>query len=90
MKTGLNLQPISEQIVRRVMEQHNFTKLSPAINFIINEYNRLVNGEKITVEKPKEVPIEVEQKPVKTKTDIIQEDKPRVNFAEWFIVEERK
>lgn len=81
MKTGLNLQPISEEIVRRVMEQHSFTKLSPAINFIIAEYSRLTNGDNT---KPKETPANIE-KP----TNIETKDKTGIDFSSWFIAEEK-
>ena len=78
MKTGLNLQPISEEIVRRVMEQHSFTKLSPAINYIILEYDKLTNSN-----KPKEVPVNV----TVTKEQENEINKP--NYSDWFVIEER-
>lgn len=57
-KTGLFLNSISEPIVNEVMQKFGYTKISNAINFIIQEYSRL------TQEQPKEetLPEPVEEK----------------------------
>lgn len=57
-KTGLFLNSISEPIVNEVMQKYGYTKISNAINFIIQEYSRL------TQEEPKEqqLPEPVEEK----------------------------
>lgn len=41
-KTGLYLNPISEEIVSRVMKEQSMSKLSNVINYIILEYDRLI------------------------------------------------
>ena len=57
-KTGLFLNSISEPIVNEVMQKFGYTKISNAINFIIQEYSRL------TQEQTKEdtLPEPVEEK----------------------------
>lgn len=41
MKTGVFLNPVSEEIVNRTAEKFGYTKISNTINFIISEYDRL-------------------------------------------------
>jgi hypothetical protein len=76
MKTGLNLQPINEPIVKEVMEKYNFTKFSPAINYIIQEYKRLSEVENDVVSVDKED--DKDKKPVEH------------DFSSWFVAEEKK
>ena len=45
-KTGLAISPISEPIIDRVMQEQGYTKLSAAVNFIIQEYDRLSKSDK--------------------------------------------
>lgn len=71
-KTGLFLNSISEPIVNEVMQKFGYTKISNAINFIIQEYSRL------TQEQPKADthPEPVEEKVTKNLSDwFIAEDK---------------
>lgn len=73
-KTGLFLNSISEPIVNEVMQKHGYTKISNAINFIIQEYSRL------TQEQPKQdtqLPEPVEEKVAK-------------NLSDWFVAEEKQ
>lgn len=59
-KTGLFISAINEPIVNGVMEKKGFTKISNAINFIIQEYDRLTKEdkkevvEKQDIEQPKQ------------------------------------
>ena len=76
MKTGLNLQPINEPIVKEVMEKYNFTKLSPAINYIIQEYDKLTKQN----ENKQELEI---------KEEVKQETKTGIDYSSWFIAEEK-
>ena len=76
MKTGLNLQPINEPIVKEVMEKYNFTKFSPAINYIIQEYKRLSSIEEDIVNTDKKD--NENKKPVEH------------DFSNWFVVEEKE
>jgi len=72
-KTGLFLNSISEPIVNEVMQKYGYTKISNAINFIIQEYSRL------TQEQPKErQPSEPVEEKVKTSLSdwFVSEDKP--------------
>jgi len=71
-KTGLFLNSISEPIVNEVMQKYGYTKISNAINFIIQEYSRL------TQEEPKEqqLPEPVEEKVAKNLSDwFVSEEK---------------
>ena len=73
-KTGLFLNSISEPIVNSVMQKFGYTKISNAINFIIQEYSRLMQ------EQPKEdkqLPEPVEEK---VKNDL----------SSWFIAEDKQ
>lgn len=56
-KTGLYLTGTTAEIVERVMQEQGFTKISNVVNYIINEYNKLL-------QQPKK---EVEVKPVEEK-----------------------
>lgn len=73
-KTGLFLNSISEPIVNEVMQKYGYTKISNAINFIIQEYSRL------TQEQPKEDKQEIE--PV--------EEKVAKNLSDWFVQEDKQ
>ena len=71
-KTGLFISAINEPIVNEVMQKFGYTKISNAINFIIQEYSRL------TQEQPKEeqLPEPVEEKVEKNLLDwFVSEDK---------------
>ena len=57
-KTGLFISAVNEPIVNAVMEKYGYTKISNAINFIIQEYDRLSKENKqevveVVVEQPK-------------------------------------
>ena len=56
-KTGLFISAVNEPIVNGVMEKYGYTKISNAINFIIQEYDRLKNQKQevveVVVEQPK-------------------------------------
>lgn len=73
-KTGLFISAVNEPIVNEVMQRHGYTKISNAINFIIQEYSRL------TQEQPKEDKQELE--PV--------EEKVAKNLSDWFVAEDRQ
>lgn len=45
-KTGLFLNAVSEEIVNRVMAEQGFTKISNVVNFIIQEYDKLIKEPK--------------------------------------------
>lgn len=45
-KTGLFISAVNEPIVNAVMEKYGYTKISNAINFIIQEYDRMKNEDK--------------------------------------------
>ena len=49
-KTGLFISAVNEPIVNSVMEKYGYTKISNAINFIIQEYDRLCNQKHEIVE----------------------------------------
>ena len=71
-KTGLFISAINEPIVNEVMQKHGYTKISNAINFIIQEYSRL------TQEQPKADthPEPVEEKVKSSLSDwFVSEDK---------------
>lgn len=71
-KTGLFLNSISEPIVNEVMQKFGYTKISNAINFIIQEYSRLIQ------EQPKQdnQPEPVEEKVKASLSDwFVSEDK---------------
>lgn len=50
-KTGVFLNPVSEEIVNRTAEKFGYTKISNTINFVISEYDRLSNVANATEEK---------------------------------------
>ena len=54
-KTGLFISAVNEPIVNGVMEKYGYTKISNAINFIIQEYDRLSNQKQEVVEVQEEV-----------------------------------
>lgn len=54
-KTGLFISAVNEPIVNGVMEKYGYTKISNAINFIIQEYDRLSNQKQEVVEIKEEV-----------------------------------
>lgn len=83
MKTGLFIQPINEPILKKIMEEHKFTKISPAINFVLQEYSKMINSEKVTVQKE----VKAEQSQVVAKNAITEK---KSNYNDWFIVEEKK
>ena len=73
-KTGLFLNSISEPIVNEVMQKFGYTKISNAINFIIQEYSRL------TQEQPKQdnqLPEPVEEK-------------VKGSLSDWFVAEDKQ
>ena len=53
-KTGLFISAVNEPIVNGVMEKYGYTKISNAINFIIQEYDRLTKEDKKEVVQVKE------------------------------------
>ena len=70
-KTGLFLSAISEPIVSRVMQEFGYTKISNAVNYIILEYDKLVNQKQEVVEVKEDV-----AEPVKNLSDwFVAEDK---------------
>ena len=52
-KTGLFISAINEPIVNKVMTDYGYTKISNAINFIIQEYDRLIKEDKQEVVEQK-------------------------------------
>ena len=72
-KTGLFISAVNEPIVNGVMEKYGYTKISNAINFIIQEYDRLSNQKREVIEV-KEVD-EVEQ--------------PKSDLLSWFVAEDK-
>lgn len=76
-KTGLYLEGINVPIVDRVMNEHNYSSISRAINFIIQEYSRLSNSNS-TTEKPITTP---------APTSTFGANNP--NYNDWFVVEEK-
>ena len=54
-KTGLYLSPIAEEIVNKIMQQYGYTKISNCINFIVLEYDKLVNQKQEVVEVKEEI-----------------------------------
>ena len=54
-KTGLYLSPIAEEIVNKIMQKYGYTKISNCINFIVLEYDKLVNQKQEVVEVKEEV-----------------------------------
>ena len=59
-KTGLFISAVNEPIVNGVMEKLGYTKISNAINFIIQEYDRLSNQKQEVVEV-KEPEVQIKQ-----------------------------
>ena len=76
-KTGLYLEGINVPIVDRVMNEHNYSSISRAINFIIQEYSRLSNN---ATEKPITTP---------APTSISTFGANNPNYNDWFVVEEK-
>lgn len=72
-KTGIFISAINEPIVNRVMQDYGYTKISNAINFIIQEYDKLSKDNK------KEI--------VENETPTQEIVKP-FNLNEWFVAEE--
>lgn len=73
-KFGFYLSAINEPIVDRVKKEFGFTKDSNAINYIIQEYQKLS-------QKPKEV---------KEKKIVDEEQQPKkTNYDGWFVAEEK-
>lgn len=58
-KTGLYISPVNQPIIEKVMADYGYTKISNAINFIIQEYDRMKNENKNKIEEPK--PVEKKQ-----------------------------
>ena len=54
-KTGLYLTPIAEKIVNDVAEKYGYSKTSNAVNYIIVEYDKLVNQKQEIVEVKEEI-----------------------------------
>ena len=54
-KTGLFISAVNEPIVNNVMEKYGYTKISNAINFIIQEYDKMCNQKQEVVEVKEEV-----------------------------------
>ena len=73
-KTGLFLNSISEPIVNEVMQKFGYTKISNAINFIIQEYSRL------TQEETKED---------KPQPEVVEE-KVKQDLSSWFVAEDKQ
>ena len=40
-KTGLYISPVTQPIIERIMQEKGFSNISPAINFIVQEYDKL-------------------------------------------------
>ena len=57
-KTGLYLSPIAEEIVNKIMQKYGYTKISNCINFIVLEYDKLVNQKQEVVENKVEEKIQ--------------------------------
>ena len=55
-KTGVFITPINEPIIEKVMADYGYTKISNAINFIIQEYSRMKQEDKQEVVEVKEEP----------------------------------
>lgn len=53
-KTGLYIAPVNQGIVEEVMNKYGYTKISNAINFILQEYDRLTKEEKRDVVEGKD------------------------------------
>ena len=71
-KTGIYISAINEPIVTQVMNDFGYTKISNALNFIIQEYSRL------TKEQSKQPPVvvqEVEQPKADLSSWFVVEDK---------------
>ena len=80
MKAGVFIRPENEQIVERVMKEYKFSRVSPAINFILQKYDEYSKGQAPTV---REIVVEKEVK--------IKEEKPKIapiDFSEWFVLDE--
>ena len=71
-KTGLFLSPISEPIVNQVMENYGYKAMSNAINFIIQEYDRLIKEDRKEVVETKE---EIEESKTDFSSWFVAEDK---------------
>lgn len=81
MKAGIFIYPVNEPIVERVMKDYQFSKVSPAINFILQKYDEYSKGQAPTVrEIIKEVKVK-EEKPKPT---------PITDFSDWFDIDEDK
>jgi len=52
-KTGIYIAPINEAIIEKVMADYGYTKLSNALNFIVQEYARLIKEDKKEVVEQK-------------------------------------
>ena len=72
-KTGLFLNSISEPIINEVMQKYGYTKISNAINFIIQEYSRLMQ-EELKEDKPLPEPVE---------------EKVKASLSDWFVSENK-
>lgn len=75
-KTGIYISAINEPIINAIMEKHGYTKISNAINFVLQEYSRLIK--------------EKEQKQDKQEiVEVKEEVKPKADFSGWFIAEDK-
>lgn len=72
-KTGLFISAVNEPIVNEVMQKHGYTKISNCINFIIQEYSRLIQ------EQPKQ----------DTQLPEPVEEKVKPSFSDWFVSEDK-
>lgn len=73
-KTGLFISAVNEPIVNKVMEDYGYTKISNAINFIIQEYDRLTKDDK--------------QEPV-TDCHDLPEERIQNSLNDWFVAEDK-
>lgn len=74
-KTGIYISAINEPIINAIMEKHGYTKISNAINFVLREYSRLIKEK----EQDKQEIVEVKE-----------EVKPKADFTDWFIAEDKQ
>lgn len=79
MKTGVYIYPISEPIVERIMKKYKFKGVTPTLNFIIQQYDKLVREQKL---EDKEIDVEKELKTREPKPE-----KPKIDFSEWFLTD---